>query len=138
MLRVIFIFCLLFLPTFSFSAETRRLCIKDACLEIEVAASDQTRQQGLMFREELKTQEGMLFNFKEEAFHRFWMKNMIFPLDFIWANREKVIVDLTENVQPCDNSCPTFTSKDMALYVLEVNAGFVKKHKVRIGERLVF
>jgi uncharacterized membrane protein (UPF0127 family) len=128
----------LFLPAFLFSAEIQRLCIKDICLEIEVAASGQTRQKGLMFRQELKPGKGMLFNFTDEAFHRFWMKNMNFPLDLIWVNKEKVIVDVTKNAQPCDDSCPTFTSGEKAFYVLEVNAGFVEQHKVRIGERLVF
>ena len=80
----------------------------------------------------------MLFIFQGEDFYAFWMKNMNFPLDLIWANKEKVIVDLTQNVKPCDGACFSFTPKEKVLYVLEVNAGFIKKHKVKVGEKLVF
>lgn len=138
MLRVVFVVCLVLLPASLFSGEIKRLCIKDTCLAIEVVTSGQARQKGLMFRNELKPGEGMLFIFEDEAFHTFWMKNMSFPLDFIWVNKEKVIVDLKTNVKPCGSSCPNFTSREKSLYVLEVNSGFVEKHKIKIGERLVF
>ncbi len=138
MLRVVFVVCFLLLPASLFSGEIKRLCIKDTCLAIEVVTSGQARQKGLMFRNELKPGKGMLFIFEDEAFHNFWMKNMSFPLDFIWVNKEKVIVDLTTNVKPCGSSCPNFTSREKSLYVLEVNSGFVEKHKIKIGEKLVF
>jgi len=63
---------------------------------------------------------------------------MNFALDIIWIDADKKIVDIRENNQPCKESCQSLIPAGQAKYVLEVNAGFIKKNKIKIGEQLNF
>jgi len=118
--------------------EAIQVCIKNVCVQAEIADSDSLRQRGLMFREKLMTLEAMLFVFKTEAMHIFWMKNMNIPLDIIWINRNKTVVDIKTQCQPCKDSCPQLIPSRRSLYVLEVSAGFVEKNKIQIGDKVEF
>ncbi len=116
----------------------RKVCFKDYCLEAEVVNSRPQIQQGLMFRESIADNQGMLFVFEKEGSYSFWMKNMNFALDIIWIDANKRIVDMKEDAQPCKESCQSLASVAGAKYVLEVNSGFVKRNKVKTGEQLNF
>jgi len=89
-----------------------------------------------MFRKGLAEDEGMLFIFDKEERHNFWMKNMEFALDIIWVGRDRRIVDIHQNVPPCRDECPGISPRAQAGFVLEVNAGFVRKNHIRIGDSL--
>lgn len=91
-----------------------------------------------MFRKHLAKDRGLLFVFKEEGFYRFWMKNMRFPLDIIWISNDKRIVDIKKNVAPCGSACESLAPLARALYVLEVNSGFVSEHNIKIGQKIDF
>jgi len=66
------------------------------------------------------------------------MKNTYIPLDMIFIDEELRIVDIKENIQPClEENCPIYPSNQPARYVLEVNAGFVEKNEIKIGETFV-
>lgn len=105
----------------------------------ELAVSSEERARGLMFRTRMEFDQGMLFVFGKEGFYSFWMKNMVFALDFIWLDGEKRIVHIEENVPPCiQEPCPSYTSKVPARYFLELKAGSVAKRKLRILDRLDF
>jgi len=92
-----------------------------------------------MFRDNLGVDQGMLFLLKEEAVHTFWMKNMRFPLDIIWIDKEKKIVDIAKNALPCvNNTCPNLVPRQKSQFVLEVNAGYADKNNIKIGEILDF
>jgi uncharacterized membrane protein (UPF0127 family) len=110
----------------------------DIKIEAEIAYTDETRMRGLMFRESLPADSGMLFIFPFVEQHSFWMKNTLIPLDIIWLNQRKEVVYFTTAVpctsDPCDSYIPMQTSK----YVLEVNGGFAKKHNLKVGSRLEF
>ena len=109
--------------------------------EITAEIADDTikRTKGLMFRKSLAEKEGMLFVFDEENYHTFWMMNMSFPIDIIWINKEKKVVDITKNAQPCKIICSTtYRPKERAMYVLEVNANFTEEHKIKIGSLVEF
>jgi len=114
------------------------VCIKDTCIQAEVVSTFAEREKGLMFRESLADDKGMLFIFEEEGLYNFWMKNMRFPLDIIWLDLNKKIVDIKENVLPCSESCEILSPENKAKYVLEVNAGFTRRNKVKIGEVVRF
>jgi len=114
------------------------VCIKDACIQAEVVSASAEREKGLMFRESLAVDRGMLFIFEEEGLYSFWMKNMRFPLDIIWLDLNKKIVDIKENVPPCGESCETLSPENKAKYVLEVNAGFAGRNKIKVGEVVRF
>jgi YVTN family beta-propeller protein len=93
--------------------------------------------RGLMFRNHLPWNAGMLFAFNEEAPQIFTMKNTLIPLDMIFFDSSSKIIDIKENVPPCkQEECPTYPSREPAQYVLEVNAGFVQEKGVKIGDRL--
>jgi YVTN family beta-propeller protein len=93
--------------------------------------------RGLMFRQHLPWNAGMLFAFYEEEHIAFWMKNTLIPLDMIFIDSSSEIVDIIENVPPCEqDDCPGYPSQEPAQYVLEVNAGFVQENGVRVGDRV--
>lgn len=91
-----------------------------------------------MFRSSLSGNGGMFFIFEKEGSYNFWMKNMNFALDIIWIDADKKIVDIRENNQPCKESCKSLIPAGQAKYALEVNAGFIKKNKIKIGEQVNF
>lgn len=129
--------CAIQLPG-STATPANKVCINNACVLAEVADSEEDRQLGLMFRESLADNQGMLFIFNDEARHAFWMKNMRFPLDIIWISGDKQIVDIKTNVPPCDESCVGLEPRVPARYVLETPAGFIERNRVKIGQQAVF
>lgn len=113
-------------------------------VSVEVVADEPSRQRGLMFREQLGPQEGMIFVFSQEGYYPFWMKNTLIPLDIVWLDPEGTVLAVARSVQPCRaDPCPSYAPRngssavDNALYVVEVNAGFVDRHNVRVGGRVV-
>lgn len=105
----------------------------------ELAVSDEERTQGLMFREEIKEDQAMLFVFEEEDIHSFWMKNMRFAIDILWLDRQRQIVHIENRVPPCpQDPCPSYVPAAAALFVLELRAGFVEKHGLRPYDRVEF
>jgi len=90
---------------------------------IEVASTPEELQAGLMFRETLCSDCGMLFIFNTEEKWNFWMKNTLLPLDIVFISENKTVVTLHHAV-PCEKSdCPLYSASEPAKYVLEVNAG---------------
>lgn len=107
-------------------------------IEAELAYTDETRATGLMNRESLPEESGMLFLFSEMDLHTFWMKNTLIALDLIWLNERKEVVYMV-TAPPCESDpCASYSPLQKAKYVLEVNAGFAKKHHVALGTRLEF
>jgi len=101
----------------------------------EVADSGLKRAKGLMERESLGSDRGMLFIFDAEIPQSFWMKNTKIPLDIIFISAGKKIVDIKENFRPCRSDiCEIYTSAASAKYALEINAGLSRKHGVFIGD----
>lgn len=113
-----------------------KLCFENTCVFVELASTDEQRSRGLMDREMLPEDAGMLFIFPEEDNYSFWMKNMRIPLDVVWISREKKVVDITGSVLPCAERCDPFSPKAKAAYVLEVNAGFCEKNGISVGEKV--
>jgi len=90
---------------------------------IEISKTPEEMQRGLMFRENLCPNCGMLFIFEEENFHGFWMKNTLIPLDMIFIDSDLNIVDILY-AEPCtEDPCKSYTPKKKILYVLETNGG---------------
>jgi hypothetical protein len=113
-----------------------KVCFEKNCVRVELASTDEQRSRGLMDRDKLSDDAGMLFIFSEEDFYSFWMKNMRIPLDVVWISREKKVVDITSSVLPCGESCVPFSPGSKAAYVLEVNAGFCKKNGISAGDKV--
>jgi YVTN family beta-propeller protein len=105
---------------------------------VEVPDDVDEHRRGLMFRQHLPWNSGMLFAYNSEEPRSFWMKNTLIPLDMIFVDDNSEIIDIKENVPPCEQDpCPSYPSKEPAQYVLEVNAGFAQQNRVQIGDRLV-
>jgi uncharacterized membrane protein (UPF0127 family) len=103
-------------------------------LDIEVADTEIERERGLMFRTSLGEEQSMLFIFENEAPRSFWMKDTYIALDLLFINTDNKIVHIQENA-PAYNTKPIRSAKP-ALYVLEVNAGYVKENGVRLGDEI--
>ena len=89
-------------------------------LNTEVAETKDELRNGLMFREKLPKDTGMIFIFGMSYTYAFWMKNMLIPLDIIWVNENMEIVDITKEAPPCiTEKCPTYSPKYPAKYVIE-------------------
>ena len=100
--------------------------INEKIIFVEVAITPEDRQRGLMERDLLEKDNGMLFVFSEEDAYSFWMKNMKISLDIIWINADGNVVYFVEGAPPCVQSpCQTYSPNADALYVLEVNPGVI-------------
>ena len=91
---------------------------------VEVARTEAEHVQGLSGHPPLKDDEGMLFIFDDEQARHFWMKDMLFPLDIVFIDKDGTIVDIKRDFQPCvPDSCPSYSSTAPTRYVLEVYSG---------------
>jgi len=131
------IFVLTFLSGFG-EQPSIKVCFTGVCIQAEVAQSDMDRQEGLMFRQKMGEYEGMLFVFPQESIPSFWMKNMLFPLDVIWLDKDKKIVGIAKNQPLCSKECLGIDSPMSVLYAIEVNAGFCERHNINVGQKVKF
>lgn len=114
---------------------TQPLSIGEQQFYVEVAEDSATRQQGLMNRESMPSNQGMIFKFTGEAPRNFWMKNTLIPLDMIWIDAENTIVDI-QAAEPCEvEQCPVYSGKTPAQYVLELNQGVLR---AQVGDTVGF
>jgi len=110
-----------------------------ASVTAELAITDAERARGLMFRETLLPDQGMLFVFERESAVAFWMKNTLIPLDMLWLDHDRHIVHIERNVPPCKaDPCPSYAPPRPGLYVLELSAGAADRFGLKAGDRLDF
>ena len=102
---------------------------------VEVAADDQARARGLMFRDALAEGHGMLFIHDREEPQAYWMKNTRIPLDILYFDAALRLVSQQRGVPPCSagDRCPPYPSRAPALYVLELNAGEARRLQLEDG-----
>lgn len=116
-----------------------KIKINEHTFNIEIADDEKIRGKGLSYRDSLPDDSGMLFVFNKPAFYSFWMKDMKFPLDFIWI-KDDTIVDISENIPVPTTSIleelPTYTPKSAVDKVLELNSGKVNEIKAKIGDKI--
>jgi len=114
--------------------EVRKITIDNVTFDVEIADDSEKIQRGLMFREKLPEDRGMLFVFDEERKYQFWMMNMKFNLDIIWLDTNGKVVHIVEDAAPCIDAAHTsectFNPDESAKYVLEVNSGFVQRYGI--------
>ena len=139
LILVLFLIITLILFLNSFQKKKQgQVCFKNYCFEVKIARTIAQRAKGLMFREKIENNQGMLFVFKSEKKYSFWMKNVSFPLDIIWLNADKKVVFISPSTQPCNNSeCVAIKPTTKAQYVLEINKGLVKEIGLKIGDQLI-
>ncbi|GAB2187134.1 DUF192 domain-containing protein [Roseibium sp. LAB1] len=101
----------------------------------EVAATDQQRSMGLMFRNEMPAERGMLFLFEREGDRYFWMKNTPLPLDIIFIDANGAIVSIADNTTPFSED--VIPSLGPAQFVFEINAGLAEKLDISAGDKVI-
>jgi hypothetical protein len=121
--------------------EKEKIKIGSKTIVVEIAKTPDQHQYGLMNRNSLPENSGMLFIFENEQTLNFWMKNTFIDLSIAYINKDKQIIDIQEmkaTNQMMVGDLPTYPSLKPALYALEMNTGWFKKNKVKLGQKLVF
>jgi uncharacterized membrane protein (UPF0127 family) len=108
--------------------------------EVEVADDDAERARGLMFREEMAADHGMLFIHESQEPLAYWMKNTKIPLDILYFDSDRKLVSQRRDTPPCSlgDGCPPYPSNVPARYVLELNAGEAARLGLKDGAELKF
>ena len=118
-------------------AQEPHVILKGERFTVDLAETAEQQALGLMFREEMADDHGMLFIFPAEGFRSFWMKNTRIPLDIMYFDEDLKLVSVAENAQPCrTRRCPNYPSEGPAKYVLELNAGKAAELGLRPGDEL--
>lgn len=105
-------------------------------IDIELANTDFLRARGLMFRESMPENAGMLFLMEREEYQSFWMRNTYISLDMLFVNADRQIVTIHQNTTILSDR--GYSSTRPALYVVEVNAGFTYRHAIQVGDKIDF
>ncbi len=103
-------------------------------IDIEIADDMVERAVGLMYRESLEFNQGMLFIFPTEEYQSFWMRNTMIPLDIIFVNKKMEIVTIHKNTTPFSEK--SYPSTEPSIYVVEVNAGYTDKFEIEEGDKI--
>ncbi|MEC4888984.1 MAG: DUF192 domain-containing protein [Nitrospira sp.] len=110
-------------------------------IQAEIADTPLKRSTGLMYRDHLEKDHGMLFFFDQAQEWTFWMKNTKISLDLIWMDAKKRVIHIERNVPICtrtDDSCPQYRPNEGAMFVLEIAGGTVDGLKIEKGTKLQF
>lgn len=107
--------------------------INGATIEAEVATTDEEKIQGLSGREMLGFDQGMLFAFDVPDFQQIWMKDMKFSIDILWLDEDMRVIYVEQGIAP-ETYPKIFAPPTKAYYVLELEAGFVEKNGIKIGD----
>ncbi len=113
------------------------LKISNKTIQVDLADTPATREQGLSGRVALAPDHGMLFVFENSDKYGFWMNEMNFSIDIIWIDEAKRVVHIEKNVSP-ESFPKIFTPTEPAKYVLEVSAGFSDLNGLMVGDPVDF
>jgi uncharacterized protein len=120
--------------TTPFGLKTVELKILNASLAAEVADTPQASENGLMFRDSLPEDRGMLFVFDRPKSASFWMKNTKIPLSIAYIDSTGKILEI-ESMKPLDETIVPSAS-DQVAYALEVNQGWFSRHGIAPGAKI--
>ena len=142
--KIIFIFCLLInLSSFfnfkKIQAEEYKWMVNDdTTLLLEISDNFLKRKIGLMNRESLKSNQGMIFIYERLEPINIWMFNTLIPLDIIFLKENKII-KITHNAMPClDLPCKLYPSLEPVDMIIEINGGQAKVFNLKVGDNLTF
>ena len=102
-------------------------------LKVEVVQSDDERSRGLMFRQKLGRDDGMLFIFDEPAYHSMWMKNTLIPLSVAFIDAQGTILNILD-MEP--QTLDSHVSAGPSIYAIETNKGWFAGKKLKAGDRV--
>jgi uncharacterized membrane protein (UPF0127 family) len=135
----LFVLCGYMLSSCSALASGPSVELRGQRFDVELATDAAAQAMGLMFRDSMPAEHGMLFVFDAPQERQFWMKNCRMPLDILYFDEKYKLVSVQQRVPPCrssGNDCPTYASNGKAQYVLELNAGTAEKLGAKPGDEL--
>lgn len=103
-------------------------------IDVELAKTEEEQSLGLMFRESMDNNQGMLFVFPNQDFRSFWMKNTVIPLDMLFVTDSLQIATIHANTIPFAEK--SYPSSRPVKYVIEVNAGYCEQNSIKVGDRV--
>ena len=117
--------------------------VGDAVFDVESVSTPEQRAKGLSGRDYLADTSGMLFVFESGRTTSFWMKDMRFPLDFVWIGDQCTVVDTHSDVPApsptsASGSLPRYSSTTPSRYTLEINSGKIVELGIEVGDRVTF
>ncbi|HTZ38656.1 MAG TPA: DUF192 domain-containing protein [Syntrophales bacterium] len=112
----------------------KKILVGKTPLRVEVADTPEKQERGLMFRQSMPDNEGMLFVFKESHEMSFWMRNTLIPLDIAFVGADSIILNIHQ-AKPLDDSI-NYRSAGAAKYVIETNQGWFARHGIRPGDKV--
>ncbi|MFH1547568.1 MAG: DUF192 domain-containing protein [bacterium] len=111
---------------------------KEVKLNVEIAKTKEEKAKGLMNRENLCENCGMLFIFDDGTSSPFGMKDCLIALDIMFLDKNGRIIDIKKDFEPCDEEeCPSYAPEEPFWYAVEVNSGWTDKNKVNIGDVVI-
>lgn len=119
------------------AGRNRQMTVGGHTYTLETVTTDAEQDKGLSGRRSLAKDKGMLFVFKAEDKHCFWMKDMRFPLDIIWLDSEHRVVHVEQNVSP-DTYPNAICPSENSVYVIELNAGQTAEAGIIKGQVVTF
>jgi uncharacterized membrane protein (UPF0127 family) len=114
------------------------LRIGDGVFKTRVAKTSDEREKGLSGTAELHEDQALLFIFGTDGKWAMWMKDMNYPIDIVWLDKDKAVVHIVKNAPPESYPYEKFVSKDDARYVVELPAGTTDKKSIKIGGKAAF
>ena len=128
------------LPACASGSATPWVELKGKRFLVEVADDEAERSRGLMFRDALPADHGMLFVHERDEPQAYWMKNTKIPLDILYFDAARKLVSAQKRVPPCSagDRCPPYPSEGNVRYVLELNAGAADAMGLAKGDELTF
>ncbi|MEQ1884663.1 MAG: DUF192 domain-containing protein [Bryobacteraceae bacterium] len=110
-------------------------------ITVEIMRQSIEIMKGMMFRDSLAQDRGMLFVHPTEDNYAYWMFQTRIPLDIVWMDRDHRIVEISADTPPCTTEaaqCPKYGGTQKSAYVLEINAGQAAKNGLKVGDVLQY
>jgi hypothetical protein len=110
-------------------------------IRAEVLTRPEDMQRGMMFRTSLAPDRGMLFVHDAPGRYAYWMFQCLIPLDIIWMDADRKIVEISADTPPCRgeaSTCPNYGGHQNSLYVLELGGGMARRYGLKLGDAIAF
>ncbi len=124
----------IFFQVFYFEKETV-VSFSNVSFNVEIIESEKEKRKGLSGREFLNEKEGVLFIYDNENYYGIWMKEMLFPIDIIWIDKNLIVIDVKGNVYP-ETYPKIFYPQKPSMYILEINSGLIEKYEIEVGDKV--
>lgn len=122
---------------------TRLVTLPDGTrVRCEMMIRPEDMARGMMFRDSLAEDRGMLFFHSEPGRYTYWMYQVRIPLDIVWMDGTHRIVEMSPDTPPCRSQvpqeCPSYGGTASSMIVLELAAGSITRHGLRLGQQIAF